>query len=285
MPEPIDTLFRTLIFVVVLLLLTKMIGKKQISQLTFFEYIAGITIGSLASEVILKLEKHIWNGLIAIIIFGTITWLADFISLKSRKARHFIQGKSTVFIKDGKVLEDNLKKEKYNLDDLLALLREKDAFSLADVEFAQLEHNGKLSVLLKKENQPLTPKDLNIKVPNENEPSTVIMDGKILDQDLARAGKTRKWLELELEKLNVLPDNVVLGQVNAYGELTVDIYDDQLKVPTPQERPLLLAMIKKCQADLELFSLETEVKSAQEMFHKNAVKLEKIKARLTPFLS
>ena len=285
MPEHIDIILRALFFVVILFLITKLIGKKQISQLSFFEYVAGITIGSLASEVILKLETNILNGVLAILVFGAVAWLADFISLKSRSAREIIEGKSTFLIKDGKILEENLKKEKYSMDDLMSLLREKNVFSLSEVESAVLEHDGKLSVFVKKENQPLTPKDLNIKVANVKEPNAVIMDGQILDDGLQRAGKTREWLNIQLEKLEVLPENVFLGQIDSYGELTVDVYDDQKQVPSPKERPLLLAMIKKCQADLELFALETESNDAKDMFNRNAAKLDHLKKRLSPYLS
>ncbi|HWO75119.1 MAG TPA: DUF421 domain-containing protein [Bacillus sp. (in: firmicutes)] len=285
MPEHIEIILRALFFVVILFLITKMIGKKQISQLSFFEYVAGITIGSLASEVILKLETNILNGVLAIFVFGGVAWLADYCSLKSRSAREFIEGKSTYLIRNGKILEENLKKEKYSIDDLLSLLREKNVYSLSEVETAILEHDGKLSVFLKKENQPLTAKDLNVKVANVKEPNAVIMDGQILDDGLQRAGKTREWLNIQLEKLDVLPENVFFGQIDSYGELTVDVYDDKKQVPSPQERPLLLAMIKKVQADLELFALETESKEAKDMFNKNALKLDDLKKKLTPYLS
>ena len=105
-----------------------------------------------------------------------------------------------MLIKDGKVLEDNLKKEKYTSDELLELLRGNGAFSIAEVEFAVLEPSGELNVLLKKDSQPLTAKDLGLKVPNEKEPQTVIMDGNVLDEPLSASGHNRAWLHSELEK-------------------------------------------------------------------------------------
>ncbi|MGM2799547.1 DUF421 domain-containing protein, partial [Bacillus cereus group sp. Bce004] len=204
--------------------------------------------------------------------------------LKNKTARDFFEGKSTVLIKDGKILEDNLKKEKYTSDELLELLRGKSAFSVAEVEFAVLEPSGELNVLLKKDSQPLTAKDIGLKVANEKEPQTVIMDGNVLDEPLSASGHNRAWLHAELEKLGVVIENVFLGQVDSYGQLTIDIYNDKLQMPSPQNKPLLLASLKKCHADLELFSLETKSKSASEMYSKNAKQIEKILNKVTYLL-
>ncbi|WML47957.1 DUF421 domain-containing protein [Neobacillus sp. PS3-34] len=285
MPEWIHIIIRSILFLMVLFLTTKMLGKKQISELSFFEYVSGITIGSIAGEVITGLESSMINGALAIVMFGGLTFLVDIFSLKSKSFRDIVEGRGTVIIKDGKVLEENLKKEKYTIDELSALLRQRDIFKIADVEFAVLEPRGTLSALLKKENQPLTPKDLNMKMATEKEPQTVIMDGSILDEALRSSGKSRGWLQTELEKLNVTLDNVFIGQVDSYGELTVDIYDDKIQVPSPQQRPLLLASLKKCQADLESFSLETNNLSAKEMYQINAKRLEETIKKLTPYLN
>lgn len=285
MPEWLHIVVRSILFVVFLLFVTKLLGKKQISELSFFEYISGITIGSIAGEVITGLERHWIYGLLSIGIFSLMTLLADYLGLKSKKIRDFVEGKSTIFIQDGKILEDQMKKERYSADELLALLRQKNVFNVADVEFAIIEPKGDLSVLLKKENQPITLKDLNMKVGNEKPSQTVIMDGKVFDDSLKTAGKSRNWLNFELEKLGVTIDNVFLGQIDSYGELAVDIYDDKLKTPSPQQRPLLMALLKKCQADLELFSLGTESSEAKEMYNKNSKKLQETISKLNPYLS
>lgn len=274
MPNWLDVVVRSILFIIVLFLITKWLGKKQISQLSFFEYVNGITIGSIGAEVVTGLEQKISVGIVAIVTCAAIPFLAGLISLKSKGFRAFIEGKGTVFIKDGKIMEDNLKKERYSTDELLELLRKKNVFQVSDVEFAVLEPTGDLSVFLKKENQPLTPKDLNLSVASVKEPQTVIMDGKILDEPLTTIGRSRSWLKTELEKLGVSLENVFLGQVNSYGELTVDLYDDKIKVPSPQERPLILATMKKCQADLELFALGTEDKDAKELYMKNSEKMQ-----------
>lgn len=244
MPEWLDIAVRSIFFVVVLFFITKWLGKKQISEISFFEYVTGISIGSISAEVAMGLERNIFHGIIGIVIFAAIPFLSGLLSLKSKKFRDFVEGTGTVFIKDGKIMEDNLKKERYTTDALLELLRKKDVYQVCDVEFAVLEATGDLSVMLKKENQPLTAKDLNLTVASIKEPQTVIMDGVIMDEPLATIGRSRAWLHTELEKLGVAVENVFLGQVNSYGELTVDLFDDQLQVASPQERPLILSTMK-----------------------------------------
>jgi uncharacterized membrane protein YcaP (DUF421 family) len=281
----IDTVIRSFIFLAALFFMTKILGKKQISELSFFEYISGITIGSIAGEAITGLENSIIQGLLSIAIFSIITLLVDYLALKSKTFRNLVDGRGTVLIKDGRVLEENLKKEKYTIDELSALLRQKDIYRVADVEFAVLEPRGTLSALLKKEHRPLTPKDLQIKVPNEKEPQTIIMDGQVVDEALRSAGKSRGWLHTELAKLELTLDNVFIGQVDSYGELTVDIYDDKMQSPSPAQRPLLLATLKKTQADLEIFSLETQDDVSKSMYKKNAKLLQDTIDKLTPYLT
>lgn len=284
MPGWVLIISRSIIFLLLLFLTTKLLGKKQISELSFFEYVAGITIGSIAGEVVTGLENNQAHGALAILVFGVVTFLADYLSLKSKKFRDVVEGRGSVIIKDGKILEDNLKKEKYTTDELSALLRQKNIFKVADVEFAVLEPRGNLSALLKKENLPLTPKDLQMKVANEKEPQTVIMDGKIILEALRSAEKNPGWLQTELEKMGITLDNVFLGQIDSYGELTVDIYDDKIQVPSPTQRPLLMAMLKKNQADLELFSLATESKKSKAMYKKNAAIVQEAIDKLNPYL-
>ncbi|OMI25350.1 hypothetical protein BTA31_19705, partial [Bacillus haynesii] len=177
-----------------------------------------------------------------------------------------------------------LKKEKYSTDKLLELLRKKNVFNIAEVQFAILEQSGDLNVLLEKEHRPVTIKDLQIPYQSEKEPQTVIMDGEILDEPLFVAGLNRRWLHEELDKLGVTKENVFLGQVDSNGQLTVDLYDDQIKVPSPQEKPLLLATIKKCETDLELFALATDSKHAKALYAKNANKLKDMLQKLEPAL-
>jgi len=284
MPEWLMIVLRSISLLIVLFFFTKWLGKKQISQLNIFEYITGIVLGGIVALHSIDLKSNFIYGLIAMLIWFLIPLFVDYISLKSKTFREFTQGKSAVFIQNGKVMEDNLKKEGFTSEDLLEQLRSKDIFQLADVEFALMEPSGTLSVLPKKENQPLTAKDLGIKVAPVKETQTIIMDGKVLLEPLANASLNPGWLETELEKINVAIENVFLGQVDSDGQLTVDLYDDKIAVPSPAEKPLLLATMKKCQADLELFALATENKQSKQMYQKNSQKLQQAIDMITPYL-
>ena len=147
MPFWAEVVLRSVLTFAVMLLLTRMLGKRQITQLTYFEYITGITLGSLAAYAALEETIHWIYPLLAIAVWTLSSLAAEFLTLKSKKARDLIEGKGTVVIKDGKILEDNLKKERYTIDELLNQLRQKNAFRASDVEFAVLETTGNLSVL------------------------------------------------------------------------------------------------------------------------------------------
>ena len=194
MADWMNIVIRSFFALVFLFVLTRILGKKQISQLTFFEYVLGITIGDLAGAISTDVDVDFWHGVIAILVWVLIPLTLEILTLKSKTLRLWFEGKGTVVIKDGKILEDNLKKERYTGDELLEQLRTKSVFRVADVEFAMLEASGDLSVLLKSELQPLTPKHLGMKLSIEKPTQAVIMDGVIQDEPLAATGKGRGWL-------------------------------------------------------------------------------------------
>ncbi|UJL47771.1 DUF421 domain-containing protein [Virgibacillus sp. NKC19-16] len=285
MPDWIMIILRSLTLVAILFFMTKWLGAKQMSQLNVFEYISGIVLGGIVAIHTIDPNSNLIYGILAMVIWFLVPFTVEFLSLKSKSFRNFTEGKSTVFIQDGKIMEDNLKKEGYSTDDLLAKLRDNNVFLTSDVEFALLEPSGTLSVLPKKENRPLTAKDLGIKLAPEKEPQTVIMDGKVLLEPLANLNLNTNWLETELDKINVSIENVFLGQADTNGQLTVDLYDDKLAVPSPSELPLLLATMKKSQADLELFALATENENAKQMYEKNSKKMQQAIDMVSPYLS
>ncbi|HLR68054.1 DUF421 domain-containing protein [Virgibacillus alimentarius] len=284
MPGWVEILIRTISLVVILFLMTKWLGKKQLAQLNIFEFISGIVLGGVVAIHTSNTDTRMIYGILAMAIWFAIPYAVNFISLKSKAFRNFTQGRSTVVIQDGKIMEDNLKKEGYTTDDLLENLRSKNMFKTADVEFAVLEPSGTLNVLPKTENKPLTPKDFGLKPSPKKEPQTVVMDGRMMLEPLANLNLNPNWLETELDKLNVSIENVFLAQADSDGQVTVDLYDDQIAVPDPTEKPLLLATIKKCQADLELFALETENKETEQMYQKNSQKAQQAIDLITPYL-
>lgn len=284
MPDWLMIIIRSATLVIVLFFITKWLGKKQMSELNIFEYISGIVLGGIVAIHSIDYNINFIYGLLAIFVWFLIPFTIEFISLKNKSFRNFTQGSSTVFIQNGKVMEDNLKKEGYSADDLLEKLRASNVFLASDVEFAVLEPSGSLSILPKKENQPLTAKDVGLKLAPEKEPQTVIMDGEIQLEPLVNLSLNTNWLEAELDKLNVSKENVFLGQADTEGQLTVDLYDDKLVVAEPAEKPLLLASLKKCQADLELFALATENPKAKQMYQKNSKKAQDAIDLISPYL-
>ncbi|WP_027408886.1 DUF421 domain-containing protein [Anoxybacteroides tepidamans] len=284
MPIWLEASIRSVSILIGLFIITRILGKKQLAKLSFFEYVVGITVGDIAAAISVDLGINLREGIPSLLIWSLFPVGISYISLRNKKFRDFVEGNSTVFIKNGKILENNLKREKYTIDELMEQLRKKDVFRVADVEFAVLEPNGDLNVLLKREKQPLAVGDVFPNPPAEKEPQTVIMDGRILDEPLATAGLNRGWLKMELDKQGVAVENVFLAQVDSYGQLTVDLYDDKIQVPQPQAKKLLLAALKKVQADFELFALETEATEAKQMYERNAKKISDMLAKIEPLL-
>ncbi|OXM86173.1 DUF421 domain-containing protein [Paenibacillus rigui] len=282
--EWLHIVLRSLGAITMLFILTRILGKKQISQLTFFEYITGITLGELAGFISTDIENNYMHGVIALVVWVMVPLLVELATLKSKTLRQWFEGKGTILIEKGKVLEKNLKRERYTADELLEQLRAKSVFNMADVEFAVLEASGELSVLLKKENQPLTPKHLGIKVAPERETQAVIIDGNYMDEPLSTAGFSREWLDTELEKIGVIKDNVFIGQVDSYGQLYVDLYDDVLQLPENTQKPLLYATLKKCEADLTLYGLATQNEAAQAMYRHGAEQMQEVLKQVMPLL-
>lgn len=276
---------KSLILIILLFLMTKGLGKRQLAQLTIFEYISGIVLGGIVAIHSSTMKYTFSYGLIAMFIWFLIPLAVDLISLKNKVFKDFVQGKSTIFIKNGKVLERNLKKEGYTADELLEQLRYKNIFNLADVEFALLEPSGMVNVLPKKETLPPTINDLGLNLPSIKEPQTVIIDGQIINQGLNNLSLSHKWLELELKKSNVKIENVFLGQVDDTKQLTIDLFDDTFKYSNPHDFSLLNAQIKKCQADLDLFALTTNKQLPKKMYNRNRDKLKHVIQMISPHLN
>ncbi len=279
-------IIKTIFTVLLLLAITRLLGKRQVTQLSLFEYITGITLGSIAAYIPLEAEKTAWYlGSLSILVWILMALGLEYLQIKSKKLREWLDGKETVLIKEGKVLEDNLKKERITINELVSQLHKRNIFRLADVEFAIMEPDGSVNVMLKKECQPVTAKMLEMSVAQEREPEIVVMDGKIQDESLFRLGRNREWLKEELKKLGVALENVFVGQVDSFGELYLDLYDDNLQQPMAQERPQLLATLKKCEADLEMFGLSTENEEAKKLYLESSQELEQVIQEVKPYLT
>lgn len=219
-------LYRTTIHSVIsvfgLFILTRIMGKKQIAQLSFFDYTIGISIGSIAAQTAVDPAVHFTEGLAGLIIFTLFSVLLSWISIKSNPGRKLLDGSPTVLIENGKIIESGLKKNKLTVNDLLEECRQKNVFDLSDIEFAVLETSGKLSILFKASKQPLTPKDMNVPVDYQGMCTNVIIDGEVLNHRLEMIHLDRKWLITELAKQNIKNyADILLAYVDNAGTLVV----------------------------------------------------------------
>lgn len=213
-----------------LLIFARILGKEQISQLNFFDYILGITIGSIASELTVDLSSRAWPHWVGLITWASLAYLMEIISLKWRYAAKYIEGEPAIVIMNGMIMENVLRKMKIRVSDIMVLLRNKGVFDLNEVDYAIIEPNGQISVLKKPEHLPLTPKDMKIPVSSTGISTELIYDGKIIEENLREMNKDTKWLMKELKKRGIKDvSEVFLVTLNDAGSLYVDKYNDNIK--------------------------------------------------------
>ncbi|PJI09747.1 MULTISPECIES: DUF421 domain-containing protein [Clostridium] len=199
----LNIFFRSLISYFVLLIFTRIMGKKQLSQLTYFDYIVGITIGSIAAAASVDKHINVFESCFSIIIWSLLTLTISEIALKSAKLRLWLDSEPLIIINNGKVIYKNMKKAKYNIGDLLMQLRNKDIFYITDVEIAVLEPDGKLSVLKKAEKTSITAEDMNIKKPKVGMMVDIVLNGNILSNHLKQIQKNKDWVIAKLKERNI----------------------------------------------------------------------------------
>ncbi len=228
MPEHVEVAGRAIFSFLVLFSLARILGKKQISQLTFFDYVVGIVIGDMASQIAIDTSMKIVNGLIGLVVYTLLSVILAYGAIKSFKFRDLVESSPSILIKDGKIMERSLFRHKMTYDDLMNGLREKDAFKIDEVEMAILETNGQISVMKKPEYQALTPKDMGLRMKEDHAPSLIIIDGTLLEKRLRSLGYTKDWLLSEVKKKGANTfDDVFLAQINSNGNVYVDLYDDK----------------------------------------------------------
>ncbi|SMO44906.1 DUF421 domain-containing protein [Melghirimyces algeriensis] len=226
--EVLITLGRTLFSFLVLLVMTRWMGKKQMSQLTFFHYITGITIGSLAAIVSLDPGISLPRGAASLIGWSALTVIIGYLALKSPKARIAVDGEPTIVIRDGKILEKAMQGLRLSMDDLNMLLREKNIYSVNDVDQAVLEPNGKLSVIKKPEKQSVTKQDMNVMtVKPLYMPTEIITDGKVIQRNLKELNLTPEWLNAQLQQSGTRIEDIFYAEIQNDGTLYIDKRGDQ----------------------------------------------------------
>ena len=222
---------RSLISLLTLFLITKMIGKKQVSELSVFDYVIGISIGNFAAEMTINLNSPELDGIFAVLIFGAVAYLVSFLTMKSVALRRIFIGSPTIVLQEGKLYKKNMKKLKLDVNDLLQEARRKGYFNLAELQYGVMEVNGEMSFLPYPQYKPATVKDINKQVVAGSLYANVIVDGRILNNNLKSMKKTEEWLlrELKIKGYRDLRD-ILLCTIDNQGKL--DIYTSNENIQT-----------------------------------------------------
>lgn len=233
MSEGLVVLVRSIIAFFTLLIFARILGKQQISQLTFFDYVLGITIGSIAANLTTDLSSRAWPHWVGLFCWSLLGYLMEYITMKWRYAAKYIDGEPTIVIMNGKIMEAALRKMKYRAADIMELLRNKDVFDLTEVDFAIIEPNGQISVLKKPEYQTVTAKDMRIQKAPSGISTELIYDGILIEENLRQLNKDKAWILSQL-KMQGIKDisEVFIATLNPAGSLYIDKYEDHIKKAT-----------------------------------------------------
>ena len=213
---------RSVISLILLFIVTKIIGKKQESELSFFDYVIGISIGNFAAEMIINTDVPFIYGIVALFVFGIMALLVSKVTMKNITLRRILIGKPNILVERGQLLEDNFRKTKYDIHDFLEQCRISGYFDVSQIEYAVVEANGKLSILPKAEYQPVTPKDMSLKVDPVRLVANLIVDGRVMKNALEYMHKDEQWLQKELKvKGYTSYENILLATLDVQEKLIV----------------------------------------------------------------
>ncbi len=221
--EALSIIPRSLVSIVTLLAATKLLGKKQVSELSLFDYAIGISIGNFTAEMILVLDTQLINGVIAILTFGFVGYLISILTMKSISLRRFFIGVPTVIVKDGKILYKALKEVNIDINDFLEQARSNGYFNIGDIAYAVMEANGTISFLPKDEAAMPTKKDLKLKKEPVIYPANIIIDSKLMPENIKNTDKSKRWFINELKRQGYTTyENIILA---IYYNNTLNIYE------------------------------------------------------------
>ncbi len=228
MPIVLVVIIRSVISFFALLFLIRLIGKQQIAQLTFFDYVLGITIGSIASTLSVQVNENMTATLAGMGVWTGLAILLAYLGMHNVWVRKVVEGEPTVVIEKGKILEEQLRRIRIPIDELLSELRVQGVFNISDVEFALFEPGGKLSIQKKSPKQPVTPEDLKLATQYNGLPTNLIMDGALLMDALQSLKLSKAWLKHQLNKQNIKDmSDISLAQLDTMGNLFVDLKGDK----------------------------------------------------------
>lgn len=276
MPELVLIFIRSVTAFILLLVMTRIMGKKQLSQLTFFDYCVGITIGSVAATMSVDQNVKMANGFISLIIWGLFPIILAYLGMKSRKFIDITDGRPAIVIKNGQVLEKSMKQNQLAIDELMMLLREKSVFKIEDVEMAVLETNGELSILKKAAQQAVTPEVLGIQVKEEEAPTLLIADGTLLEKNIAMLSYSKQWVLDEIKKQGASDiKDVFIAQIDDSGKLYLDLYDEKKQTQAKKQAQLLSDALHDLQIDLNRFSKQIQGNKALLGQEEQVIQLQK----------
>lgn len=229
MKNLIEVVIQTLLAFFSVLYIARLLGRQQVSQLTVYEYINGITFGSIAANMATDIDNSTGYHLIGVVLFGALTYFINKLAVKKRSLSKILQGEPVLVIQNGQILEANLKTLGYSIDDLMMLLRTKDCFSPEDVEYGVLELDGALNIIKVADKRSVTLGDLNIKPQEESIPTELIIGGSVIYENLKKRQLTGKDLMKELKKFKVKSvSEVMYATVDTGGKFYIDKFDDKL---------------------------------------------------------
>lgn len=216
-----DTWQTSLIFIT-LLILTRILDKTQVGQLTLYEYVSGITIGSLAATIAASEPEKVWSNYYDLLLFVALTYIVSFCTMKSRPFRKLLEGSPSIIIENGRIIKENMTSLRLDLDQLNALLRGKDIVDISEIQYAILETTGEMSVIKKSACQPLTKSDMNIHLTDPTFPVEIIMDGEIIEENLEKQNLTHTWLAEQLKVRNIKSaSQIMYGVIDSKGQLFI----------------------------------------------------------------
>lgn len=213
------TFFRSIVLYVLVLIVMRLMGKREIGQLQPFELAIAIMIADLASIPMTEIGIPIYYGIVPILGLLMMHMFISFLNMKSIKAREILCGRPSILIYRGKIIEKELKKQRFTINELEERLRGNDVFNIGDVEYAILETSGQVTVIQKPEKRNVTPEDLNITPDYEGIPYDLVVDGKVMTENLKELGKNYKWLEKQTEKFNMKPEEALVVTLDAKGQI------------------------------------------------------------------
>ena len=213
------TFFRSIVLYVLVLIVMRLMGKREIGQLQPFELAIAIMIADLASIPMTEIGIPIYYGIVPILGLLMMHMFISFLNMKSIKAREILCGRPSILIYRGKIIEKELKKQRFTINELEERLRGNDVFNIGDVEYAILETSGQVTVIQKPGKRNVTPEDLNITPDYEGIPYDLVVDGKVMTENLKELGKNYKWLEKQTEKFNMKPEEALVVTLDAKGQI------------------------------------------------------------------